>query len=445
MTRRALSAGLLAVCLGYFMIILDTTIVNVALPAIRDDLGTSVSGLQWVVDGYLLTFAALLLSGGAAADRWGARRVFQVGLGTFVLTSAGCALAPGTAVLVGARFAQGVAAALSVPASLAALRARYEEPAGRARAIGVWGGVAGIAAATGPIAGGLLVGAAGWRLVFVVNVPIGLAAMALTARYVRAVPPRPHGLDLTGQLTGMVALGCLTLALIDGGRAGWTPPVVAAAALCPIAAAAFLAAERRARHPLLPLPLLRHRGFTAGNLVGLLINLGFYGQLFVINLYFQQDRHYSPILAGLALLPQMGVVALASALSGRFTARYGGPRPTMLLGLLVAAAGLLGLTAAASAPYPLLVLPLMATGFGMAFTMPAATTAVVDGAPGDRAGLASASVTMSRQIGSTVGIALLGALGASAQRPAFALSAAAFLVAALLAATAIRAPDLARV
>jgi DHA2 family methylenomycin A resistance protein-like MFS transporter len=388
------------VCLGYFMVILDTTIVNVALPALRADLGASVAGLQWVVDGYLLMLAALLLSGGVLADRLGARRVFQLGLGLFVLASVGCGLAPSTVMLVIARLLQGVGAALAVPASLALLRAAYPEAATRARAIGMWGGIAGIAAAAGPILGGVLVTAASRRLVFFVNVPIGLLAMVLTARQVPVPAPRPRGPDPAAQVTGVLALAALTLALIEGGHVGLRPLVLAAAVVFVVAVVGFVIIECRVSAPMLPLGLFGDATFSGGNAVGLLINLGFYGELFVINLYFQQVLGYSALLAGLALLPQMGMAAVGSLLPDRFTARAGSPRPTMLIGLLIGGAGLFGLTIA----------PLVAAGFGMSFTMPAATTAVVEGAPAERAGLASGAVNASRQVGGVIGVALLGAL-----------------------------------
>lgn len=437
-SARILSFALVAVCTGYFMVILDSTIVNVALPALRTDLRAGVNALQWVVDGYLLVLAAGLLSGGALADRFGARRVFQAGLGVFVAASLGCGLAPGVPLLVLARVAQGAGAALSVPASLALLRAAYADRTTRARAVGVWGGIAGVAAAGGPLLGGVLVAEVGWRWVFFVNVPIGLAAMALTQRYVPA--PRAQtgrGLDPAGQIIGVTALTALALTMIEGGRSGVDALVAAGALVFVLAAAGFVAVERRVRAPMLPLGLFRAPTFAGGTAVGLLINLGFYGELFVVNLYFQQTLHSSALRAGLALLPQMGVVAAGSWLSGRFTARVGSPRPTMLIGLVTGGAGLLGLAAAVGhVPYPLLVLPLMATGFGMAFTMPAATTTVTDGVPGERAGLASGVINASRQTGGVIGVALLGALaGAGALAglyTALAIAGLAFLAGALI-------------
>ncbi|MGH3669441.1 MAG: MFS transporter [Pseudonocardiaceae bacterium] len=432
--NRLLTPALVAICLGYFMVILDATIVTVALPALRRDLGASASGLQWVVDGYLLMFAALLLSGGALADRLSARRVFQLGLAVFVAASAGCGVAPGTAVLVSARVVQGVGAALAVPASLALLRAAYPAPAIRARAIGMWGGIAGIAAAAGPILGGLLVTALSWRWVFFVNVPIGLAAMVLTARRVPAPAGRPRSLDPAAQLTGVLALAALTLALIEGGHAGLTPLVIGATAVFVTATVAFLLIEQRVSSPMLPLELFRDSTFSGGNLVGLLINLGFYGELFVINLYLQEVRGYPALIAGLALLPQMGMVALGSALSGWCTSRAGGPRQTMIIGLVIGGVGLLGMAVTgAHTPYLLLVGPLLAIGFGMAFTMPAATIAVLEGVPAQRSGLASGTINAARQIGGVIGVALLGAMaggavGGPGLRIALIIAGAAFLL-----------------
>ncbi|HEX4359423.1 MAG TPA: MFS transporter [Pseudonocardia sp.] len=434
---RHTTAALVAVCLGYFMIILDATIVNAALPALRADLRVGPTGPRWVVDGYLVMLAALLLSGGALADRFGARRVGQLGLGVFVVASVGCGLAPDLATLVLARLVQGVGAAAAVPATLALLRAAFPEPAARARVFGVWGGIAGVAAAAGPIVGGVLVSVASWRLVFLVNLPIGLLAMGLTARYVPAPPPRPRRLDPAAQVLAVLALAGLTVALIEG---GW---VAGAGALVFLAATpAFLLVERRVVDPMLPLALFRNTAFAGGTVIGLLLNLGFYGELFVLNLYFQQGLGYSALLAGLALLPQMGVVALGSALSGRCTARAASVRPTLLIGLAVGGAGLFGLAlAGAHTPYPVLVVPLVAAGFGMSFSMPAVTTAVVEAAPAERAGLAAGAINAARQVGGVLGVALLGGLAGAGVglglRLAVVLAGAVFWLAAAVAAHSI--------
>jgi DHA2 family methylenomycin A resistance protein-like MFS transporter len=428
-------SALPAICLGYFMVILDATAVNLSLPALGRDLGGGVGALQWVVDGYTLTFAALLLTAGSLGDRYGARRVFCGGLGLFVLASAACGLASGAATLVAARLVQGAAAAVLVPCSLALVRAAYEDPGARARAVGVWGGVAGVAAASGPVIGGVLTQAVSWRLVFFVNVPVGLAALLMTRRHVPSAGGhgRP-GFDLPAQATVIAALGVLTFALIEARTEGWTSPLILGGfGVAALLIAVFIVVERRAATPMLPLEMFRDRAFGGGSAIGLLINLGLYGQLFVTSLYFQNSRHMSPVTAGLALLPEGLLVPLASLLSGRVTSRRG-VRATMLAGLCTGAAGLLGLMIAdPHVPYLILVVPLMAAGFGMAFTMPAATTTVVEAAPAARAGVASGTINTGRQVGSTIGVALMGTLAgspglAAAMAAAMAVAGAAFLV-----------------
>lgn len=422
---------LIAICLGYFMVILDATAVNLSLPALGRDLGGGTGALQWVVDGYTLTFAAFLLSAGALGDRLGAHRVFCWGLASFVAASAACGLAPGMPVLIGARLVQGLAAAVLVPSSLALLQASHPDQRSRTRAVGIWGGIAGVAAASGPVVGGVLTEVVSWRLVFFVNVPIGLAALLMTIRYVvRPKGSGGRGLDPVAQLTAVGALAVLTFALIEVRPRGWASPVVLGGfAVVALLAVVFVTTERRVAAPMLPPGLFANRAFAGGSAVGLLINLGFYGQLFGISLYFQTSRHLSPVMAGLAVLPEGIVVSAASFLSGRVSGRTG-TRPTMLAGLLTGAAGLFGLMiAGVHPPYALLVVPLMAAGFGMAFTMPAATTTVVEAAPSGRAGIASGTVNASRQVGSTIGVALLGSLGTSA---AMAGAGAAFLLGALV-------------
>lgn len=385
------------------MIPLDATVVATALPAIGRDLDASASGLQWVLDGYTLVFACLLLSAGSLGDRLGARRVYLCGLGLFVLASAICGLATSLWVLNAARLVQGLAAALVLPTSLALINASYHDRAARARAIGVWGGMGGIAAGLGPVLGGVLTGWIGWPVIFFLNVPVGVAAIVLTLRHV--VAPRPQervGLDFSGQVLSILAVGGLAFGLIEG--ALW------AYAAAMVGGIVFVVVESRRRHPMLPLSLFRSREFTGSVLVGAAINTGFYGELFLLSLYFQHIRAFTPLLAGLALLPQPGIASLASALAGRHTARFG-PRPVMLIGLLTGALGLFAMIFAGTAtPYWLLILPLLAIGFGTAYTMPAATAATIEAAPAGMAGTASGALNSSRQVGSTLGVAIFGAL-----------------------------------
>jgi MFS transporter, DHA2 family, methylenomycin A resistance protein len=431
---------LIAICLGYFMVILDATAVNLSLPALGRDLGGGLGVLQWVIDGYTLTFAALLLSAGALGDRLGARRVFSAGLTLFVVASAACGLAPNIAILIVARLVQGAGAAILVPSSLALLQASHPDRRARARAVGIWGGIAGGAAALGPIVGGVLTQAVSWRLVFFINVPIGLAALALTFRHVVRPQANPgRGLDAAAQFAMVGALGLLTFGLIEARTRGWTSPVILGVfAVAALLGVAFVRIERRSPDPMLPLGLFGDRAFSAGNAVGLLINLGFYGQLFVLSLYFQNVRHLSPVMAGLALLPEGAMPVIASTLSGRVSGRTG-TRPVMLTGLCLGAAGLAGLAVAGEhGPYLLLVVPLMAAGFGMAFTMPAATTTVVEAAPAERAGVASGAMNAGRQMGSTIGVALLGTLAGGGLRGAMVVAMLAFLFGAAIVAFAMK-------
>ena len=403
---------LAAVCLGYFMAVLDSTVVNVALPDMARSLHTGIAGMQWVVDGYALVFASLLLMAGTLGDRWGNKEMFAAGLALFTLTSALCGLAPNLGTLIAFRALQGVGAAVQVPASLALLRHHYHDARERALAIGVWATATGVAVAAGPVVGGILTHALGWRSVFLVNVPVGILGIFLTMRYVPAVPRVAHGgLDLVAQALAITALAALTFALIQGGVWGWTSaPVLVAAVVAGLAATYWYSSERHAKHPMLPVELFRDATFSAANAVGWILSFGFYGELFLMSLFFQQVQHRSPLSAGLALLPQTAVVSVGNFLSGQVTARYGS-RPPMVLGLAIAGVGL-GLLALVRAGTPLLMIvgPMVAVGFGAGFNMPAMTAAVIEHTPKERAGIGSAVLNASRQVGGVVGIALLGAL-----------------------------------
>ncbi len=350
--RHGAPLALVVICVGYFLVILDATVVNVAIPSIGRDLGGGVPDQQWVIDAYTLSFAGLLLTGGALAERLGGRRVFRAGLVLFTLSSAVCGLAPTLGMLIGARLVQGVGAALLVPSSLVLLQAAYPTREGRSRAFGIWGAIAGIGAATGPIIGGLLVAWWSWRGVFFVGLPFALAALVLTGHVVPITPRRARALDLGGQLLGVAGLGLLTGSLVEAGRLGWgSPAVLVGFTLSLIALAGFVMVEHRSSDPMLPLALFSQPSFRSGSSVGLLINLGLYGQLFVMSLYFQDIRGYSALETGIALLPEAGLLIVASTLSGRIMARSG-PRAPMLIGLLVGGVGLLGMASAgAQTPY----------------------------------------------------------------------------------------------
>ena len=403
--------ALIAVLLGFFIVMLDATIVNVALADIGTDLDAPVASLQWVVDSYTLVFAAFLLTSGAACDRLGARDVYLLGLLLLGVLSVVCALAPTGGTLVAARAAQGAGAAAVVPGSLALLAVIYTEPDARSRAIGLWGGAGGIAAAVGPVLGGVLVSWIGWRAVFWVNIPIIAVACRLTLRSLPA-PAARHGraIDPLGQLLSVLGLAALTYGMIAGGESGLSNS--SAAAICCGAAvlAGLVVVEHHVDDPMLPMPLFREARFTVSALVGLALNISFFGQLFVLSLFFQRYLGYAPWLAGLALAPQACSAVIASPLGGRSTARIGAPA-TMLIGLLTGAAGfgsLVGVTE--GTPYPMTALLTFAGGFGMAFAMPAATSAAVASAPPAYTGLAGGVINAARQTGSVIGVAALGAM-----------------------------------
>ncbi|OKJ74710.1 multidrug MFS transporter [Streptomyces sp. TSRI0107] len=434
-------APLLAVCAGYFMVILDVTVINVAVPVIGRELSASLTGIQWITDGYTLVFAGFLLTGGALGDRLGNRRVFCAGVAVFTVSSAACALAPSAALLVAARLVEGFGAALIVPGSLALIQQAYPARAERSRAFGVWGSMAGIAASSGPLLGGVLVSTVGWRWVFIINLPVGAACLVLTLRHVARSPRlTARSLDWPAQCAVVATVALLTSALNEAGRRGWTDPaVLAGVGLAVLAAAAFVMRERMARSPVLPLSLLRSRAMSGGAVIGLLFNFGFYGMVFAASLDFQHQRGFSALSTGLALFPAVAMTMFASVLSGRLSRRTG-DRPLVISGMLLASLGLAVWAAGGSAlAYPLLVAPMMAAGFGTSFALTGSTATVMGAAPPGHSGTASAFFNTTRQIGSATGVALGGSLLASATdydtglRTSMAVGALAYLTAAGLA------------
>ncbi|WP_405912677.1 MFS transporter [Streptomyces sp. NBC_00963] len=403
-----------AALLGFFLISLDALIVTVALPGIGRSLGVGMSGLQWVVDGYTLIFAALMLSAGALSDRIGARRAYGGGLVLFALASAACGLAPGIGVLVVARLVQGGAAAVMMPASLALVRQGFPDQAKRARAIAVWTVGGAVAVAAGPVVGGALTASVGWRWIFFVNLPAGLLALALLAR-VPASPRLPARLDAVGQVTAVVAMGALTYGVIEGGDKGFGRPLVVVSLLVAVAAAAaFLAAQARGAHPMLPLPLFRSRVVAVSLVVGFMLNAAYYGGVFIFSLYLQQERGQSALHAGVMFIPMTALVAVVNLASAKLAARFG-PRMPMVSGQLVGAAGLVALTTVGAHTNVWVVAALMVpVGLGGALTVPALTALLLDAVPAERAGTAGAVLNTGRQVGGAIAVAVFGALLAGA-------------------------------
>jgi DHA2 family methylenomycin A resistance protein-like MFS transporter len=405
------AAALLSVCLGFFVIQLDVTIVNVALPAIQHRVGGSLAGLQWVIDAYTLVLASIMLTAGATADRAGARKVFTAGLTVFAVGSAACAAAPALGVLIAARAVQGLGASALLPCSLALLVHQFPDPRARARALGVWGGMGSAGVALGPVAGGALVAAVGWRSIFLVNVPICLLTVILLRRFAAESPTHPdRRTDVPGLLLGVTMLAGFTAAFITAGEQGWTQPLPGALlAVGLLAAWAFTKAERRHPHPVLPLGLFKNKNLSGATGVGLIFNLVLYGSLLCLSLYLQTTRHESVLATGLLLLPMSATVGLGSLASGRLTARLG-PRTPMLAGLTFAAAGAALLATAGPKTYITLILAGSILLGLVSLAMPAMTAAVVEAAGPGHAGVASGVLNAARQSGGALGVAVLGSL-----------------------------------
>jgi MFS transporter, DHA2 family, methylenomycin A resistance protein len=407
-------ATLLASSLAFFVILLDTSIVNLALVRMQDALGTDLAGLQWVVDLYALVFASFLLTGGALADKFGAQRLFLLGVGLFTASSALCGLAPGLAWLLTGRALQGVGAALLLPASLTLLRAAYPDAAERARAVGIWIAAGGVANAAGPSVGGALITVLSWRVIFLVNLPIGAFLVWLTARRVLR-PEGSHGqrLDWPGQALIVMALGLFTWAIIEQHALGWNSPwILGAVAIALVAAIGFAYVERRAAEPMLPFDLFRGNEAVRISMIAVLHNIGIYGQLFVAGLFLQRILQLSPLSAGLVLLPMTTMIAVCAFISGRWIARSG-PYWPLNTGHAAAAAGAAAMAAAAVFPdlaaTTLVIFFLTAVGIGAGLASPPMTAALLAALPQQRSGLAGGLLNTSRQIGNVLGIAIFGA------------------------------------
>lgn len=401
--------ALTGICLGFFLVLFDATAVNVATGGIAKSLGASVITLQWVLNAYTVAFAALMLTAGSLGDRWGSRRVYQGGAALFAVASAVCAMAPDAAVLVAARAVQGIGAAAVVPCSLALIAHRYPEPAARARALGIWGGVSGIGLTAGPVVGGWLVAALGWRSVFLVVVPIAAVSIALIAARTAEVPRHSAArLDLLGQVLAIASLVALTAALTMTSTLGWSSvPVLGLLAAAVLGGACFVVTEHRVGEPMLPPELFRSGAFSGASGVGLLFNFGLYGVLFSVTIFLERTLRQSTAITGVALLPLTAVITLGALFSGRVTNRFG-PRVPMALGL---SGGLLGtcLLAAFGDHSGAVALAVFGAIMGcVGLCMPAMTGVALAGTGPQRAGLGAATLNAARQAGGALGVALLG-------------------------------------
>ena len=390
-TKPARRCALVATALGFGVVQLDVTIVNVAMQPIGAALGGSTTGLQWIVNAYTLALASLILSAGAWGDRIGAKRVFVGGFAMFILASAACGLAPSLGVLIAARAAQGIGAAVLIPCSLTLLT--HSHPgAERARAVGVWAACASLALSAGPLVGGVLIDAVGWRAIFFINAPLGVLGIALTLRYAAETPRTPRRIDLPGQALAIVALCALAASTITGGKEGFTAPLVLVGyGVAVVALVGFLRVELHSREPMLPLPLFRSRTFSATtSAVGLLVNVAIYGLIFVLSLDFQTVRGASVLATGMAFLPMTAAVFVGNLLAGRIV-RASGVRPVLAGSAVLIAAALAGLLIVdRSTPFTALVAQLVLLGFGVGVVVPTMTTALLGSVEPTRSGVASA-------------------------------------------------------
>ncbi len=406
---------LVAVSFGLFMIMLDNTVVNVALPSIERDLHISIAQLEWIVTAYALVFAALLITGGKLGDLFGRRRIFIVGLAVFTLSSLACGFAPNAGFLIGARAVQGIGAALMNPATLSIITATFP-PKQRGQAIGIWAGVSAMALAIGPLAGGLIVDNINWNWIFFVNVPVGVLGIVVAKFFIDESRDTSHeqSIDLPGLATSAAGLFALSYALIEGNAKGWaSAEILSLFAVAAVLLVAFVLLESRQRLPMLDLSLFKIGSFVGANVVAMLVSLGMFGVFFFVSLYIQNILGYSPTKAGAAFLPMTILIILFAPIAGKQSDRIGS-RWLMGGGMTVLGISLLlyqrvGLHSTFWTLLPAMVLG----GVGMAFVMSPMTSAAMGAVPIDKAGVGSGVLNSFRQVGGALGIAVMGAILAS--------------------------------
>ena len=408
---------ILGICSMSLLIVgLDTTIVNVALPSIHRSFHSSLSGLQWTIDAYTLVLASLLLLAGSTGDRIGRRRIFLTGLSTFSLGSLLCALAPSLGWLIAARVLQAIGGSMLNPVALSIIRNVFEDPRERARAIGVWGAVFGVSLSLGPVLGGALVDSVGWRSVFLVNVPVGLAAIVLTAMFVpESRAPHARRIDPVGQVLVIIGLATLTYAIIEGPSNGWlSTETLALFAVALAALATLVPYELHHDQPLIEVRFFASAPFSGASAIAVCAFAGIGGFLFLNTLYLQVVRGLSPLDAGLAVLPLAAGTLLMSPVSGRLIGTRGARLPLVGGSIAVIVSGLLLTRLTATTPFSVLLVSYLIYGFGFGLLNPPITNTAVSGMPASQAGVAAAIASTSRQVGATLGIAVLGSLAAGA-------------------------------
>ncbi|QTI71496.1 MFS transporter [Gordonia polyisoprenivorans] len=415
--KPAARAGLIlaALAAGFVMASLDVTVVNVAGADIQQYLGASLGELTWIIDGYVLTFASLLMLGGALANRLGARRLYISGMVVFFVASLACALSPSAGVLIAARLVQGAGAALFMPSSLSLLVFAFPEKRLRTKMLGLWSAIVATAAGLGPTIGGLLVGLFGWQSIFLINLPVGILGIVLTMRYIAPAAGREIRIAVPGHGLWIAALAALSFALIEGPRRGWVSgPVLTAYIVLIIAAAVLIGYERRVVDLVMPWELFRRKAFTGANSVGFLFNLALYGSMFMLALYLQHARGATPFEAGLQLLPMTIWFPLGNLVYSRISAKFSNGAMLTLFLVIAAVASLTMITVSSSMPYWLLALAVGIANIGAGIISPGMTAALVDSAGTEHANVAGSVLNANRQIGTLVGIAIMSVILSSA-------------------------------
>lgn len=403
-------------CMSLFIVGLDATIVNLALPSIRQDLGASVTGLQWTVDAYTLVLAALLVLSGSMADRLGRRRTFQAGLVLFSAGSLLCSVAPNVGLLIVFRMVQAAGGSMMNPVAMSIITNTFTEKRERARAIGVWGGVVGLSMAAGPLVGGLLVQTIGWRSIFWLNVPVGVLAVVLTALFVpESRADRPRRLDPLGQVLVVLILAGTVFGIIEGPGAGWGSPLIVGSFLvAALSLAGLLRYEPRREDPLLELRFFRSVPFSGATVIAVCAFASLGGFLFLNSIYLQETRGFSALHAGLLTLPMAAMTAVFAPISGRIVGTWGARVPLVVAGIGLTVAGVLLTRVDPTSPIALLIVAYTAFGIGFGVVNAPITNTAVSGMPKEQAGVAAAIASTSRQVGAALGVALIGGFAGSA-------------------------------
>lgn len=417
--KSSLRAILTAACLGFLVVQLDVSVVNVGLGALKSAFDTDLTGLQWVINSYALPFSALLILGGAWGDKWGAKSVFAVGFAIFTLASIGCGLANSMTMLIAMRVVQGMGAALLIPTSLTLIRLSFQDPNARRSAVALWGACGGVALAAGPVIGGLMIQYLGWRSVFLLNVPIGLLAIVLIMRFAPDSPRVDKQVDIPGQVSIAICLASLTYSLTESSAKGWVSETLLTMAIAVLAAIAFIVIERRVSNPMLPTRLATNKVLGSMALAGAAINLTFYGTVFVFSIYFQTFLHYDAFETGLSFIPLTAVLTLSTMLSSRIARKVSATR-IITTGFSVQIVGFVALSQITTeSSFWLLNGALMLVGMGSAMSVPSITNSMLSSITQHDAGIASGLMASARQLGGVIGVAVFGTLIAHSDRASF--------------------------